>query len=293
MTDILLRGMLPEVKIRFAVCQAADVCGEALRRHNTDALSGWLLSEALTCAVLTSVTLKDQEKITLRWMYDGPAGEIMADASAQGRVRGFAQRPRLLERVQTLDEALGKDGRVVAVSSLPHKVLQTGITGAVFRDLPRDLAHLFSLSFQVESALAIGLFIPQAEPPRVVSALGVLMQPLPGADLEVFEQVRATLESPDFRAWLEQEPRQPEAVLARAGPGQGVQALESLVPVFACECSAEKVRNVLRMLDPADLRETLREEGRVDVQCHFCGEAYEFSEPEVLSLLERDETGHG
>ena len=113
MTDKLLRGLIPEGNIRFAVCQTADLCAEAVRRHQVDALSGWLLSEALTCAVLMGVTLKDQEKITLRWMYDGPVGEIMADSTAQGRVRGFPQRPRLLGRADTLESALGKGSRFI------------------------------------------------------------------------------------------------------------------------------------------------------------------------------------
>ncbi|MDH4249213.1 MAG: Hsp33 family molecular chaperone HslO, partial [Deltaproteobacteria bacterium] len=250
MSDILLRGLIPEGNIRFAVCQASDVCGEAFRRHKPDALSGWLLSEALTCAVLLGVTLKDQEKITLRWMYDGPAGELMVDATAQGRVRGFPQRLRLLDQAVTLETALGKGGRIAAITSIPQKVLHTGITSAVFQDVPRDLAHLLSLSFQVESALAVGLIIPAVEPPRPVSTLGLLLQPMPGADLDTFERLRNTVEHPEFRAWMEQHPRQPEEVLARAVNGHKVQVLESLIPVFACECSTEKVLNVLRMLDP-------------------------------------------
>lgn len=293
MSDRLIRGQFPAHGMRFAICQMADTCNEAVQRHQADRLSGWLLSEALTCAALLSVTLKSEEKYTLRWMYPGPVGTILADTNERAEVRGFPQRLRLLGEVSTLDEAMGGEGRISAITSLPNRVLHTGITAGVFRDVPRDMAHLLSLSFQVETALNVGLMAPAAEPGTVSSALGVLLQALPGADLERCEALRQSVEAPDFRHWLERAPHALKTVLARlAPPDDPPQVLEEGRPRFTCHCSREKVTSVLRMFGPDELEDMLETEGQADVNCHFCAATYHFSRSDLETLLGQSQSGH-
>lgn len=292
MTDRLIRGLLPEQNVRFALCQAAGLCTEGVRRHQSDHLAGWLLSEALTCATLLSIDLKGREKMTLRWLYTGPVGEILADTTESAAVRGFTRHLKLIGLAGTLDEAVGKEGQVAATTSLPNRVLHTGITNAVFQDVSLDMAHLLSLSFQVETAMAVGLIMPPEEPVELRSAVGVLLQPLPGADLEVFDVVRRKVEQPAFRSWLEVAPRPLEAVLERLADGSPHQVLDEREPRFVCTCSRAKVESVLRMLDPAEIQEMLEQDGQVDVSCHFCGSAYTFGAAELHTLLRQSESGH-
>src|SRR3972149_936896 len=178
MSDQLVRGAFPDSRIRFAICHSAALCTEGVTRHHSDWISGWLLSEALVCATLLSATLKDEEKLTLRWMYPGPVGTILADMTERGEVRGFTQRVSLLPEVTTLEQALGGEGRISVVTSSPSQLLRTGITEAVFRHIPRDMAYFLSLSFQIETALAVGLIMPPGDAVRVSSAAGRMLQPL-------------------------------------------------------------------------------------------------------------------
>lgn len=294
MNDRMLRGTFPQANLRFAVCQTAGLCGEAIRRHQADWLSGWLLSEALTCAALASVGLKESEKLTLRWLYPGPVGTILVDTNERGEVRGFPQRLRLLPEISTVAQAIGGDtGRVSATTSLPDKLGPTGITPAVFGDVTRDLAHLFSLSFQVETALTVGLILPPKDPITLTSAVGVLLQPLPGADLEAFDAVRREVETAGFRDWLETGLRPLEDVLERLPVGEPACLTDEAEPSYACTCSRDKVERVLRLMDPADLRQLLEEQGGAVVQCHFCATVYRFSRSQVDGLLERSPVGHG
>jgi molecular chaperone Hsp33 len=292
MTDWLIRGTFPRHNYRFAVCQAAGLCEEAIQRHKADWLSGWLLSEALTCAALTSIHLKTEEKLTLRWMYPGPVGTILVDTTDRGEVRGFPQRLRLMPEFHTLSEAIGGDGRVTATTSLPNRMGHTGITPAMFRDVARDLAFLFSLSFQVETALAVGLVIPPREPIVPASALGLLLQPLPGADLEAFDAVRQRIEHPRFREWLEAGSQAPEDVLALLEVPETPQLQEEVEPAYVCFCSRDKVETVLRMLEPAELSDMIDKQGRAEVSCHFCAAAYVFSKLELQGLLRQSQSGH-
>jgi molecular chaperone Hsp33 len=195
--------------------------------------------------------------------------------------------------VKTVAQAIGGDGgRVAATTSLPDQVGTTGVTPAVFRDVCRDLAHLFSLSFQIETALNVGLVLPADDPIAPASALGIMLQPLPGADLEVFDAVRREVETLSFRDWLETGERPLEDVLGHLPVDEPPELADDAEPAYACTCSRSKVERVLRLMEPSELRTLIEEQGGAVVQCHFCATVYRFSVAQVDALLEQSRVGH-
>ncbi|MCH8076239.1 MAG: Hsp33 family molecular chaperone HslO [SAR324 cluster bacterium] len=291
--DRLLRGHLPGKNLRFAVCQCAALCSEAIGRHRADWIAGRLLGEALTCGVLLSVTLKETERLTLRWEYPGPVGTILADTNDLAEVRGFPSGLQLMERAGALDAALGGNGRISAITSVPNKVLHTGITRGVFQDVHRDMAHLLSLSFQLETVLTVGLVIPPVSPIKVRSAIGIMVQPFPGADPMALEEVRREVENGDFREWLEMKPHPLEDVMERLSlKTGGWEVLGEIEPRFACGCSRDKVDMVLRMFDRPELEDMLEKDGGATVNCHFCAESYFFGSGDIEAMIRQSQTGH-
>lgn len=292
MNDVLIRGVFPESSIRFAVCSADGLCSHAVHIHGADRLSGWLLSEALVCSTLLSTTLKHGEKITLRWMYDGAVGTILADMTEASEVRGFTQRKRLLPEVETLAAATGITGKITAVTSTPTERLRTGITESVYQNVPRDLAFFLSLSFQVETALAVGLVMPRRERAEVASALGLMLQPMPGCEPSRFEKARQSMEHLRFQTWLEEGAHPLEAVLAQVGLDETANIYSETRPLYSCQCSRNKADTVLRMFDPSELREMLESDGQAEVNCHFCATRYVFSGGELQVILGQSQAGN-
>lgn len=292
MSDRLVRGVFPDHNIRFAASYAPAMCGEAVTRHQSDWISGSLLCESLMCAALLSTTLKGEEKITLRWMYGGPVGLILADMTERGEVRGFTQRVLLFPEVTSVADAVGRDGRITAVTSTPRAKLRTGITESVFQDVPRDLAYFLSLSFQIETALAVGLIMPDRERVSIASAAGLMLQPLPHGDLQQFDEVRQRVEHPTFQTWLEAEPRQPEEMLEHLALGEPAQIYDELEPAYYCHCSRAKAERVLRMYDPGEVRDMLETDGHAEVNCHFCAARYVFSADELREILRQSQAGN-
>jgi molecular chaperone Hsp33 len=292
MTDQLLRGVFAESQIRFAYCDGAALCTEAATRHQSDRISGWLLSEALVCATLLSTTLKDDEKLTLRWIYPGPVGVITADMTERAEVRGFTQRVTLYPQVTTREEAIGGSGRISVVTSTRTERLRTGITEAIFRHVPRDLAYFLSLSFQIETALAVALHTVEESPVRFDSAAGLMLQPLPGCDPMRFEAARQSVERPEFQAWLDAGPRAPDEVLAWVEVEGKPTVYERTEPSYVCACSRFKAENVLRMLDPAELTDMLEKDRMAEINCHFCANSYVFTADELGRMLRQSQAGN-
>ncbi|MEE8394600.1 MAG: Hsp33 family molecular chaperone HslO [bacterium] len=292
MSDRLLRGTFQNSQIRFAVCETTELCGEAMERLKTDPVSGLLLSEALTCAALLSVALTDGERLSLRWSYPGPIGTILADMNEKCEVRGFPQGLRLMPRVSSPPEAFGGEGKISGISSFPDRVGQLGTVRAVFQDITLDLAHLLSLSFQVETALGVGLKLLPGEPIRPAMATGIMLQPLPGCDLEVFDRVRRTVEHPVFREWAEARPRRAEELVEWLNLDESPLYLGEIRPAYVCHCSREKVVSVLRMLGAEELRDMVEKDGQAEVNCHFCASTYHFSRTDLQFLLQQSQVGH-
>ena len=197
-----------------------------------------------------------------------------------------------MPEVTTLREAVGETGRISAVSSFPNRVSQTGITEAVFMDPAKDLAHFFSLSFQIETGLVVGLIVPPEEPMQLKAAVGLMIQPLPGCDLEFFNSVRERMEGAAFREWLEATPRDAEQIAGQLGLEDAPQFLGECEPAYACQCNREKVESVLRMMEREELNDMLEKDGCAEINCHFCAEAYHFSGADLHAIIEQCQAGH-
>ena len=57
------------------------------------------------------------------------------------------------------------------------------------------------------------------------------------------------------------------------------------VPHFHCNCSAERVANMLRSLGQEEVESILAEQGFVHVDCNFCGQPYRFDPVETMQIF--------
>jgi molecular chaperone Hsp33 len=71
-----------------------------------------------------------------------------------------------------------------------------------------------------------------------------------------------------------------EEPLRRFAPSTGDDG-----PRFACTCSREKVGGMLRGLGRPEADDILREQGRIEVGCDFCGVQYHFDAIDVTALF--------
>ena len=57
------------------------------------------------------------------------------------------------------------------------------------------------------------------------------------------------------------------------------------VPHFHCNCSKERVTNMLRGLGREEAESILAEQGFVHVDCNFCGQPYRFDPVETMQIF--------
>jgi molecular chaperone Hsp33 len=55
---------------------------------------------------------------------------------------------------------------------------------------------------------------------------------------------------------------------------------------FKCRCSRERSYELIAGLGRDEIEETLKEQGKLEVRCHFCNQSYSFEKDEVEEMLE-------
>src|SRR5262245_58477514 len=93
MGDHIIRALVDEPLVRIVAAVTTDVTREAVRRHQAVGGAQIALGRATTTGLLLATLTKGGERVTMQISADGRFGEIMADATDAGDVRGYLQHP--------------------------------------------------------------------------------------------------------------------------------------------------------------------------------------------------------
>ncbi|HVR64202.1 MAG TPA: Hsp33 family molecular chaperone HslO [Polyangia bacterium] len=296
--DHILRAVWDGGAARVVAAITTATAREAVRRHGASDHAALALARGATAGLLLATLTKDDERVTLQVLGDGPLAGITVDARSSGGVRAYVKNlskgvlaVRSGERA-SLAEALGTGGVVSVIRDLGLKENVRGQTPLVAGELDTDVEHYLNTSEQIDSALGCdALFV--ATSTAIVASGGILVQALPGSAGSAFiERARACLRSGALaRALAAQAAPSAEAlaraVLAEVEPAAGGAALQLLDvrPVrFECPCSRERAAGSLALLGGAELAAMIVEDGKAEVICNFCRERYDFSERDLDSI---------
>ena len=75
----------------------------------------------------------------------------------------------------------------------------------------------------------------------------------------------------------------PRDLLYRLFHEDGIWVYDPLALRFACRCSRERVEAMLQAL-PRDEVETMKQDGRIEVTCEFCGRMERFDDAAIEAL---------
>jgi len=285
--DILVRGTAWGGKIRVFAVRTTDLVEELRRRHNTYPTATAALGRTATAGAIMGAMLKGQEKLTIQVKGDGPVGQIVVDANADGEVRGYVDHPDIhlpSNAVGKLDVAgaVGRTGHIHIIKDLGMKEPYRGSIPIISGELGEDFTYYFATSEQTPSIVGLGVLVDRDG--SVLNAGGFIVQLLPGVtDEDITKLEQAVAAMPPVTALFDQG-ETPEEVL-RWLVGEDMQLMDSLEIKFQCKCSRERVERTLVSLGEQGLQELIDEDGQAEIVCHFCNEAYQYDRPQLELLL--------
>ena len=92
--DEIVRGVLVDLPVRVVAAVTTSVAREAARRHQAGPAGAIALGRGLTAGLLLATLTKDDERVTLQVLGNGPLGGITVDANGDGTARGYVKHPR-------------------------------------------------------------------------------------------------------------------------------------------------------------------------------------------------------
>ncbi len=283
--DVIVRGMAMDGKVRVFAALSTAIVEELRARHDTWPTATAALGRTLTAGAMMGSMLKGQEKLTIQVRGDGPLGQIVVDANANGEVRGYVTEPHIdlpLNDKGKLDVAgaVGRDGLLYVTKDLGMKEPYRGTSPIVSGELAEDFTYYFSTSEQTPSAVALGVLVNPDY--SVKAAGGFILQLLPGlsdSEITVIEQKLAALVPVTT---LIEQGAGPEDILHQLF--ESVQIYDRSPIQFSCTCSQDRVEKTLISLGKEEVDALINELGRAEVICHFCNEKYILEKAELEEL---------
>ena len=289
MADSIIRVLAKDVPVKASAITARDMVERARQIHRTLPVATAALGRALMACYMMGNQLKEEKgSVTLQIKGAGPLGRITVVSDSSGNARGYVQNPQVdlpLKGPAKLDvgSAVGLPGALTVIKDLQMKEPYVGTVPLVSGEIAEDVTSYFAESEQIPTACALGVLVEVDQ--SVLCAGGYLIQLLPGADDGVISAIEQGIQTvgpvtealrsgADARALLEQ-------VL-------GAFELEVLAqePVeYRCYCSRDRVTRALISMGREELEALIREQGKAELTCQFCDQAYHYSREALEALL--------
>lgn len=269
--------------VRIYAITTKTLVQEAADRHHTSHLATTALGRAMSGALMLAATMKDGERILLKFKGDGPMGEVVAEAQGTS-VRGYVGEPDVFMPLKNgkldIGGALGQ-GTITLTRYLQNGELFTGHAELADGEIATDITNYLYMSEQTPSSVALGVLVDKDG--KVLAAGGYFIQAMPGCDEEVLEKLGNNVAVTPYVTQLLELGYTPEKIIEVLARGLEFDIKESMPVKFSCGCSKDKILNMLAALSKDDI-DYLTEQPDTEVHCQYCNKVYHFSSEELKQL---------
>ena len=287
---------------RVYLAVTTDLVEEARRIHDTTPVATAGLGRVLTGTGIMGLMLKNKsDKLTVIFKGDGPAKQILATAFADGRVKGYIANPYVdlpLNEIGKLDVggSLGI-GELTVIKDLGLREPYVGTIALVDGEIADDLTAYYYISEQQNTAISLGVKVDTDC--SVMAAGGMIIQMLPDADegaVDALEEMLADLAPITTiveEATAQSDGQGEEKILSlmmdrifgEMPDDYKVSGLEFRDLRWECDCSEERLGQVLMTIGEKDLSDIIEEDGQAELVCQFCCKKYHFDREHLERIL--------
>lgn len=287
--DILVRGTAWGGKLRVFATRMTNTVEEMRVRHQMFPTATAAIGRTSIVAAIMGAMLKGKERLTIQVKGDGPIGQIVVDANADGEIRGYVDHPQAHHASNEhgkLDVAgaVGTSGNIYVTKDLGLKEPYSGSVPIISGELGEDFTYYFSVSEQTPSAVGVGVLVDVDN--SVIHAGGIIVQVLPGlSDEELTRLEQAVAALPPVTTLLDQG-ETPEGIIKWL-VGDDFKIHDEMEIRFQCKCSRDRVSTTLLSIGADELQSIIDEDGQAELVCHFCNEKYHFDKEQLEQLRDQ------
>lgn len=291
MSDYIVRATAAEGQIRAFAIDSRDIVETARAKHNTSPVVTAALGRLLSAGAMMGIMMKgENDLLTLQIRCSGPVKGLTVTADSKGHVKGFADVPQVMlppNAQGKLDVGGALDlGVLSVIKDLGMKEPYVGQTELKTGEIGDDLTYYFASSEQTPSSVGLGVLMERDN--TVKQAGGFILQLMPSASEELIDKLERKLQAMESVTSYLDRGFTPEQLLEELIGEFGVEYLQRVEASFFCNCSKERVEKAIVSIGRKELNEMVQEGKPVEVKCHFCNTAYEFTVEDLKKIIKNN-----
>lgn len=291
MKDNLQKFMFEHAGVRGELVELPNTWQEILSHQTYPRAVKAILGELLAAAALLSANLKFNSTMVMQIHGDGPIKLLVVECDAQLRLRATA---KLAANAVIADDASISElvhsrgqGRFVITldpnDKMPGQQAYQGIVPLDGESISTIIENYMMRSEQLDTKLWL------AADEQV--ARGLLLQKLPkhgGTESSVEDETEAWNRAVILGSTLKQEEllnTDINTLMTRLFWEETLRVFDPVHPEFHCNCTREKVGDMLKMLGQEEVHSAIAELSQLDINCDFCGKHYSFDQVDCAQLF--------
>lgn len=288
MEDYLVRAIAANGQVRAFAAYTKNTVETARQAHNTSPVVTAGLGRLLTAGAMMGSMMKgDRDVLTIKAEGSGPVGHYLVTADSKGNVKGYAANPNVILPANAAGKldvggSLGV-GLLMVIKDLGLKEPYTGTCELVSGEIAEDLTYYFASSEQTPSSVGLGVLMTKDNTVNVAG--GFIIQLMPDATEETISIVEEKISTIKSVTSMLENGLDPEGIINLILGGLDPEILDKMPVRFYCNCSKERVSKALIAIGRKELDNIIEENEPIEVKCHFCNKAYNFTVDELKKLV--------
>lgn len=277
--DNLQRFIFDNAPVRGEIAHLKETWQTIMNQRNYPPLVKQLLGEALVSCLLLVGTIKFEGQLSLQFQGDNRLSLILVQCDHQLNMRALANFEENLEE-EAYKEAFLQGQMVMNVNQYHQTQVAQSMVPVKSLSMAENLSWYFSQSEQITTHVWLAA--------DDQGAAGMLLQLMPGEG----EDSTQKEEFWEYAMHMGQTVTAPEllnlgneVLLHRLYHESNLRLFESRDVRFKCQCSEEKMRQVLQVLGEEEVNKLLLEYPKIEVNCEFCNQQFLFDSIDTALLF--------
>jgi molecular chaperone Hsp33 len=279
--DLVIRSLTDDGSFRVLTARTTGLCREAIRLQEVTGDTARHFGDLLTGTVLVRETMAPQLRVQGVVRGAGGGCTLIGDSFPDGGTRGLVTCKSGHTGIELGGDAIMQFMRTLPNGSVHRGVVRVPETGGMAGALMTYMQE----SEQILTVMgALTLFDTNG---LVRSAGGYVVQLLPGAERDTVAVMteRLALDFADITRFVDQPLFDPDQLLEEICYRMPFERVETRDVRFHCPCSQASVLASLATLDVSDIKSFIDDGEVLDINCDYCGAAYQVAPDQLRGLL--------
>ncbi len=276
-TDYVQRFLFENLDIRGRLVCLTDSWRHMLDGRGYPEDIAALLGHTTALNVLLGANQKGSGRVTMQVQGSGPVKLLVADCTAELRIRGMAH----YEKVKTEDFSertlLGNGRLSVTLEDVKSGSMYQSLVPLEGDTMQQIFEHYLSQSEQLEAFLRLYA--------NGGALCGLLLEKLPGADSRDPDGWNRVTHLASTLTLDETRDAQPYDLLTKVFPEELMRVFRLYAVEYHCPYDETKVKDMLRGLGREEVEAILAEQGEVVIRNEMCNHEYRFDAHAIAELF--------